>query len=106
MARVRKNDSVMVITGKDRGKIGKVLEVLKGGERVVVEKINTVKRHTKPTQKNPQGGIVEKELSIHASNVMPLDPKSGERTRVGYRVEGKNKLRVSKKSGEVLTGSK
>lgn len=102
MARVKKNDSVMVIAGKDRGKIGKVLSFADGGERVVVEKINVVKRHTKPSQKNPQGGMVEKELSIHASNVMPIDPKTGERTRVGYRMDGKKKLRVSKKSGEVI----
>ena len=103
MPKVRKNDQVIVISGKDRGKIGRVTQLVPGGKRIIVEKVNLVKRHTKPTQKNPQGGIVEKELSIHASNVMLVDPKSGERTRVGYkRQDDGKKVRVSKKSGEVI----
>jgi large subunit ribosomal protein L24 len=103
MSKIRKNDQVMVITGKDRGKVGRVVRVLVDKQRVIVEKVNLVKRHTKPTQKNPQGGIVEKELGIHLSNVMLLDPKSGEKTRVGYKVLGDGrKARVSKKSGEAI----
>lgn len=103
MARIRKNDQVMVITGKDRGKVGRVIQMLAERDRVIVEKVNVVKRHTKPTQKNPQGGIVEKELSIHLSNVMLLDPKSGERTRVGSKKSGDGKkVRISKKSGEAI----
>jgi large subunit ribosomal protein L24 len=103
MARIRKNDQVMVITGKDRGKVGRVIHIVSDRDRVVVEKINVVKRHTKPTQKNPQGGIIEKEMSIHASNVMLLDPKSGERSRIAYKktADGK-KVRISKKSGEAI----
>jgi large subunit ribosomal protein L24 len=93
----------MVITGKDRGKVGRVVQVVSDGERVIVEKVNVVKRHTKPTQKNPQGGIVEKELSIHLSNVMLLDPKSSERTRVGFKkMKDGSKVRISRKSGETI----
>ncbi len=103
MARIRKNDSVIVITGKDKGKVGRVIRVLPEEGRVYVEKVNVVKRHTRPSQKNPQGGIVEKEMSIHLSNVMPLDPKTGKGTRVGNKIlaDG-SKVRVSKKSGETL----
>ncbi len=103
MARIRKNDSVIVIAGKDKGKVGRVIRVLPEEGRVYVEKVNIVKRHTRPSQKNPQGGIVEKEMSIHLSNVMPLDPKTGKGTRVGNKIlaDG-SKVRVSKKSGETL----
>jgi large subunit ribosomal protein L24 len=103
MARIRKNDQVIVTTGKDKGKIGKVTMVLPDEGRVIVEKVNMVKKHMKPTQKNPQGGVMDKEASIHLSNVMLLDPKSGERTRVGYRLlKDEKKVRYSKKSNEVL----
>ena len=103
MARIRKNDQVMVITGKDRGKTGRVIQILTDRDRVIVEKINVVKRHTKPTQKNPQGGIVEKEMGIHVSNVMLLDPKTGEKSRIGYKEMGDGKkVRISKKSGEAI----
>ncbi len=103
MARIRKNDQVMVTVGKDRGKVGRVLEILSERDRVVVEKVNVVKRHTRPTQKNPQGGIVEKEKSIHISNVMLLDPKSGQKTRVGFRKnDAGKKERFAKKSGQTL----
>jgi large subunit ribosomal protein L24 len=103
MAKIRKNDQVMVITGKDRGKVGRVIRILGERNRVIVEKVNMVKRHTKPTQKNPQGGVVEKELSIHLSNVMILDPKSGKKSRVGFKIQKDGtKIRFSKKSGEAL----
>lgn len=99
---IRKDDQVVVITGKDKGKIGKVLKVLRDESRVLVEKVNVVKRHSKPSAKNRHGGIIEKEASIHLSNVMLLDPKSREKTRVGVQVKGDKKVRVSKKSNEVL----
>ena len=99
---VKKGDKVMVISGKDKGKTGVVLEALPKKERVLVEGVNIVKKHTKPNQANPQGGIVSQEAPIHVSNVMLIDPKSGEPTRVGYKVEGDKKVRVAKKSGEVL----
>ncbi|MGB5289658.1 MAG: 50S ribosomal protein L24 [Ignavibacteriaceae bacterium] len=106
--KIRKNDMVMIISGNDRGKTGKVLKVFPKKYRVIVEGINLRKRHTKPNQKNPQGGILEKEASVHASNVMILDPKSNEPTRIGSRVvldekTGKKKIaRVAKVSGEML----
>jgi large subunit ribosomal protein L24 len=99
---VKKGDKVMVISGKDKGKTGVILEALPKKERVLVEGVNIVKKHTKPNQANPQGGIVSQEAPIHVSNVMLIDPKSGEPTRVGYKVEGDKKVRVAKKSGEVL----
>jgi len=106
--KIRKNDMVMIISGNDRGKTGKVLKVFPKKYRVIVEGINLRKRHTKPNQKNPQGGILEKEASVHASNVMILDPKSNEPTRIGSRIildekTGKKKIaRVAKVSGEML----
>ncbi|MFC4765938.1 50S ribosomal protein L24 [Effusibacillus consociatus] len=100
---VRKGDQVMVIAGKDKGKKGKILEAYPSEGRVLVEGVNIIKRHTRPDQANPQGGIVEREAPIHASNVMILDPKSGEPTRIGKKIltDGK-KVRYAKKSGEVL----
>lgn len=103
---IRKNDQVMVITGRDKGKIGRVLRVLPKEGRVVVEKVNVVKRHSKPSAKNRQGGILEKELSIHVSNVMLVDPKKAEPTRVGSKVVDGKKVRVSKKSKEVIEAKK
>lgn len=106
--RIRKNDNVIVISGNDRGKSGKVLKVFPKTDRVIVEGINLRKRHTKPNQKNPQGGILEKEASINSSNVMVVDPKSGEPTRIGSKIildekTGKKKItRISKASGEML----
>jgi large subunit ribosomal protein L24 len=106
--KIRKSDMVMIIAGNDRGKTGKVLKVFPKKYRVIVEGINLRKRHTKPNQRNPQGGILEKEASIHASNVMILDPKSNEPTRIGSRIildekTGKKKIaRVAKVSGEML----
>ncbi|RDI38998.1 50S ribosomal protein L24 [Falsibacillus pallidus] len=99
---VKKGDKVMVITGKDKGKTGTVLAAFPKKDRVLVEGINIVKKHSKPSQANPQGGIISQEAAIHVSNVMPVDPKTNEPTRVGYKVEDGKKVRVTKKSGEVL----
>ena len=106
--KIKKNDMVIVIAGNDKGKTGKVLKVFPVKNRVIVEGINMRKRHTKPTQKNPQGGILEKEASINASNVMMLDPKTNEPTRLGAQIildekSGKKKrARVSKATGEMI----
>jgi len=97
MAHVRKGDLVVVMKGKDRGKRGKVLRVL--GQRVIVEKVNMIKRHSKPTQKNPQGGIVDKEGSVHMSNVQLFDEKTNKGTRTKIQTDGDTKVRVAVKSG-------
>lgn len=100
---VKKGDSVIVITGKDKGKKGRVLAAYPKKDRVLVEGINLVKKHARPSQTNPQGGIVTQEAPIHVSNVSLIDPKSGKPTRVGYQVlENGKKVRVAKKSGEVI----
>lgn len=109
---IRKGDQVMVISGDHRGKKGKVLKVLLAEQRVIVEGINFIKRHTRPTQRNPQGGILEKEAPIRVSNVMLIDPKSNEPTRVSFRVlsdKGKaarQRVRIAKKSGEIIPAAK
>ena len=82
---VKKGDKVMVISGKDKGKTGVILAALPKKDRVLVEGVNIVKKHSKPSQMNPQGGIISQEAPIHVSNVMPLDPKTGEPTRVGLQ---------------------
>ena len=100
---VKKEDTVIVITGKDKGKKGRVIVAYPRENRVLVEGVNMVKKHTKPSPKNPQGGIIEQEAPIHVSNVMLVDPKSGLPTRVGYKVlENGKKVRVAKRSGEVI----
>ncbi|CAN7624085.1 50S ribosomal protein L24 [Peribacillus frigoritolerans] len=99
---VKKGDKVVVISGKDKGKQGTILSAYPKQNRVLVEGINIVKKHSKPSQLNPQGGIISKEAAIHVSNVMPLDPKSGKPTRVGYKIENGKKVRVAKISGETL----
>jgi len=87
---VKKGDKVKVISGKDKGKTGVVLAAFPKKNRVLVEGVNLIKKHAKPSQENPQGGIITKEAPIHVSNVMPIDPKTGEPTRVGYKiVDGK-----------------
>ncbi len=94
---------VIVTAGKDKGKKGQVLAALPKKDRVLVEGINLVKKHARPSQANPQGGIVTQEAAIHVSNVSLIDPKSGKPTRVGYQVlENGKKVRVAKKSGEVI----
>jgi len=100
---VKKDDTVMVITGKDKGKKGRVIVAYPRENRVLVEGINMVKKHTKPSPKHPQGGIVEQEAPIHVSNVMLIDPKTGLPTRVGYKVlDNGKKVRVAKRSGEII----
>ncbi len=99
---IKKGDKVKVITGKDKNKEVVVLEAFPKKDKFVVEGVNIVKTHQKPSQAAPQGGIVEMEAPIHVSNVMLIDPSNREATRVGYKeVDGK-KVRVSKKTGEVL----
>jgi len=101
---VRKNDTVVVRAGKDRGKRGRVLRVIAEKNRVVVEGVNMIKRHTRPNpQKNIKGGIVEREAPIHASNVMLLDPESNEPTRVGTKTlaDGR-RVRIGRKSGATV----
>jgi len=100
---IKKGDTVMVIAGDDLGSKGRVLEVIRKDNRAIVEGVNVVKKHTKPNAKHPQGGIVEKELSIHLSNLMLVDPKTGKPTRIGRRLNDDGKLvRYSKKSGEEI----
>ncbi|BBW98171.1 MULTISPECIES: 50S ribosomal protein L24 [Geobacillus] len=99
---VKKGDKVQVISGKDKGKQGVILAAFPKKNRVIVEGVNIVKKHAKPSQANPQGGIIEKEAPIHVSKVMPLDPKTGEPTRIGYKVVDGKKVRYAKKSGEIL----
>ena len=103
-AKIKKGDRVVVLTGKDKGRQGSVLKVMPKDSRVLVSGINMVKRHTRPSQGDPQGGIKNKEASLHISNVAFVDPKSGEPTRVGFRIDGDKKVRVAKKSGEVIDG--
>ena len=99
---VKKGDTVQVLSGKDKGKEGKILTALPKKGKVIVEGVNKVKRHTKPSQTNPQGGIVKQEAPIHVSNVSLIDPKSGKATRVSIKHEGKNVVRIAKKSGEEI----
>ena len=102
MMRVKKGDTVVVIAGKDKGKKGTVVKVMPKANRVVVEGVNVITKHQKPNAINPQGGIINKEAPIHVSNVMVIDPSNGQPTKVAYKeVDGK-KVRVSKKTGEVL----
>jgi large subunit ribosomal protein L24 len=103
IAHVRKGDTVMVVAGKERGKRGKVLRVFPDKKRVVIERINMIKKHQRPTQKIRQGGIIEREGAIHLSNVMLVDPTSDTPTRIGMKAlaDGK-KVRVARKSGEII----
>jgi large subunit ribosomal protein L24 len=109
MARhIKSGDQVIVITGADKGKVGKVLRVLTGKDRVVVEGINRVWKHVRPSQRNPQGGRIQKDAPIHLSNVQPLDPTSGKGTRIKFEVKDGVKHRVAVRSGADLgrTGKK
>jgi large subunit ribosomal protein L24 len=102
-ARIRRGDTVVVISGKDKGKTGKVMRVLREDDRVVVEGINLVKRHMRPTPRSPSGGILEREQPIHACKVMPVDPKTGKGTRVRFKsLENDRKIRVTAKSGDEI----
>jgi len=101
-SKIKKGDNVMVMTGKDKGKTGEVLSVLPAKERLLVRGVNIVKRHTKPSQTAP-GGIVERESTVHVSNVALIDPTSNKATKIGFRVlEDGRKVRFSKSSSEIL----
>lgn len=100
--KIKKGDSVIVRTGKDKGKKGEVLKVLPKENRAVVQGVNMIKRHTRPTQ-TQAGGIIEREASIDISNLAIVDPKTGEPTRIGYKfLDDNRKVRVAKRSGEVI----
>jgi len=101
--RIKKDDTVIVLAGNDKGKTGKVLKMVTDSDRAIVEGVNMVSKSAKPSAKNPQGGIIKQEAPIHISNLSLIDPKSGKPTRVGYQKndDGK-KVRVAKKSGEEI----
>ena len=99
---IKKGDTVMVLTGNSKGKTGTVLRVLVKEQKAIVEGLNMVSKSQKPSAKNPQGGIVKQEAPIHISNLSLIDPKSGKPTRVSIKHEGKNVIRISKKSGEEI----
>lgn len=99
---LRKGDIVKVIAGESKGQQGKILEIIVKERRAIVERVNLVSKHSKPNAKNTKGGIVKKEASIHISNLMLIDPKSGNPTRVGRREEEGKLVRYAKKSGEVI----
>ena len=102
--KIKKDDTVVVIAGTSKGKEGKVIKILPATNRVIVEGVNLISKHTKPNAANPQGGIVKQEAAIHISNLMIVDPKSGEATRVGRKIDEKTGklVRFAKKSGEVI----
>ena len=100
---IKKGDTVVILSGESKGQKGKVLEVLAEKDRAIVEGVNLASKHTKPNADHPQGGIVKQEAPIHISNLMVVDPSSGEPTRIGRKLNDKNKLvRYSKKSGEEI----
>ena len=99
---IKKGDTVYVNAGNDKGKTGKVLEVVREKDRIVIEGINMVKKHTKPNAQHPQGGIVKQEAAIHISNVQLIDPSSSKPTKVGYKTVDGKKVRIAKKSGEEI----
>ena len=100
--KIKSGDVVKVIAGDHKGSEGKSLRVIRDKNKAVVEGVNMVSKHTKPSAKNPQGGIVKKEAPMHISNLSLIDPKSKEATKVGFKVEGDKKIRFSKKSNQVL----
>ena len=100
--KVKSGDVVKVIAGDHKGAEGKILRVLREKNKAIVEGVNMVSKHTKPSAKSPQGGIVKKEAPIHISNLALIDPKTKSATKVGVKVEGDKKVRVSKKSNQVL----
>ncbi len=102
-AKIKKGDRVVLLTGKDKGREGRVLKVMPKDERVIVEGLNMVKRHTRPSQGDPQGGVKNKEAGVHVSNVAVVD-SNGKPTRVGFRTEGDKKVRFAKSTGEVING--
>lgn len=104
MAKIRKGDTVVVLTGKDKGRQGEVVKSLPRDGKVIVSGINMIARHTKPSQADPEGGIQRREAPIQVSNVAIVDPKTGKAARVGFDVRDGKKVRVLKGSGEVLNG--
>jgi large subunit ribosomal protein L24 len=102
-AKIKKGDHVILLTGKDKGRTGRVTKVLPKEGRVFVSGLNLVQRHTRPSQADPNGGIKTKEASVHVSNVAIAD-SNGKPTRVGFRMEGDKKVRVAKTTGEVING--
>ena len=100
--KIKSGDNVVVTAGDHKGSEGKVMKVILEKNKAIVEGVNTVKKHEKPSAANPQGGITEKEAPIHISNLALVDPKSGEPTRVGFKIEDGKKVRFSKKSNQVL----
>ena len=102
-AKIKKGDKVVVLSGKDRGKDGEVIQVLPQEDRVVVRGVNLVKKHQKQTQRE-QGGILTREASLHISNVALSDPETGKPTRVGFKMQDDKKVRFAKASGEVIDG--
>ena len=102
-AKIRKGDRVVVLTGKDKGRQGAVSKVFPKESRVLVDGLNIVQRHTRPSQGDPQGGIKHKEASVHVSNVAIVDA-NGKPTRVGFRMDGDKKVRFAKTTGEVING--
>jgi large subunit ribosomal protein L24 len=100
-ARIRKGDRVVVLTGRDKGKKGEVLKLYPKDDRALVSGVNVVKRHQRQTQRQ-QAGIISKESPIHLSNIAHADPRTGEATRIGFKMEGERKVRFAKKSGEVI----
>lgn len=100
---IKKGDTVIVIAGESKGRQGRVLEVLRSKNRAIVEGVNLISKHTKPNADNPQGGIIKKEASVHISNLMLVDPKTGDPTRIGRKQGKDGKLvRYAKKSGEEI----
>jgi large subunit ribosomal protein L24 len=99
--KVKKGDQVVVITGREKGKRGEILKVLREENRVVVQGVNMAQRHQRQSMQQ-EGGIVQKELAIHVSNVALIDPKTDKPTRVGYKMDGERKVRVARRSGEAL----
>ena len=100
--RIRTGDNVVIIAGKDKGKKGKVVAAKHTADKVIVEGRNMVKKHVRQSEQNPDGGVIDIEAPIKVSNVMLVDPKTGERTRVGYKMVDGKKVRYAKKSGQVL----
>ena len=104
MAKIKKGDTVVILSGKDKGREGQVVKSLPKDGKVVVSGVNMISRHTKPTQADPEGGVKRREAPIHVSNVAIKDPKTGKPARVGFEVRDGKKVRVLKGSGEVLNG--
>ncbi len=100
--KIKKGDQVIVLAGGDKGKTGEVVRVIPSKNRAVVQSLNMIKKHTKPSATSPQGGIVEMEAPIHISNLALVDPETGKATKVGYKMEDDKKVRFAKKSGKTV----